>query len=237
MFLDDARAVADRHTKLDRAIGLAGRRRAANSAFLGRPRFFFGAGAASAAFGGRPRFFGGGASSSLNDGARQPPIRAACVSCFWCRQCSICRLGKPGRRCLRRWALARALAGVGGAATRVSYAFTSSEWRAQEMFSARSLRICDASQASPCASERSPSGPTGLETNVSASVPLLKKTRVLKHNPSEDDCSHNHHSYSEAWRALCSEPNACCQVTRFAPLYLSLHLHWAAAVLIMARVA
>jgi len=32
-----------------------------------------------------------------------------------------------------------------------------------------------------------------------------KKTRVLKHNPYEEDCSHYHHSCSDAWRALRSE--------------------------------
>ena len=53
--------------------------------------------------------------------------------------------------------------------------------------------------------ERSPSGPVGLETNVPASVATPKKTRVLKHNPYEEDCSHYHHSCSDAWRALRSE--------------------------------
>ena len=52
-------------------------------------------------------------------------------------------------------------------------------------FRLQALRICDASQASPRVSERSPSGPTGLETNVSASVAPPKKTRVLKHNPTK----------------------------------------------------
>ena len=129
----------------------------------------------------------------------------------WCRQCSICRLSKPqvvGGACVGGRSLARAWAWA-GAATRVSYAFTSLGWRALLYFRLQALRTCDASQVSPRASERSPSRPTGLETNVSASVPAPKKTRVLKHNPYEDDCRNSHDSSSEAWRALRSEPTAC----------------------------
>ena len=48
-------------------------------------------------------------------------------------------------------------------------------WRALLYFRLQALRICDASQASPRVSERSPSGPTGLEANVLASVPFLRK--------------------------------------------------------------
>ena len=81
----------------------------------------------------------------------------------------------PGRWCLRRWALARALAGVGGAATRVSTRTRSSFGCSPLYFRLQALRICDASQASPRVSERSLSGPTGLEIHVSASVALQKK--------------------------------------------------------------
>ena len=101
----------------------------------------------------------------------------------------------------------------------------------------KALRICDASQASARVSERSPSGPAGLETNVSASVPAPLKTRVL-HTPVRRRLQSlpallRRGLASTAQRAH----RLLCQVTRFAPLDLSLHLHWAAAVLIMARIA
>ena len=82
-------------------------------------------------------------------------------------------LGKPWSACLRRWALARALAGAGrGSDAGVLRVTQSLGWRALLYFRLQALRTCDASQAFPRASKRSPSGSTGLETNVSASVLL-----------------------------------------------------------------
>ena len=157
-------------------------------------------------YGGVEGFVGWAAASIWGRGGRG----LSCFVCFWCRgaQCSI-YWASPGRRCLRRWALARALAGAGrGSDAGVLRVTQSLGWRALLYFRLQALRICDASQASPRVSERSPSGPVGPETNVSASRTPPKKTRVLKHNPHEDDCSHYHHSCGEAWRALRSEPGA-----------------------------
>ena len=138
-------------------------------------------------------------------------------------QALVCDACVGGRSLARAWAWA-------GAATRVSYAFTSLGWRALLYFRLQALRTCDASQVSPRASERSPSRPTGLETNVSASVPAPKKTRVLKHNPHEEDCRHYHHSCGEAWRALRRRAYMrVCQVTQILPLgeQLCISVHWA----------
>ena len=130
--------------------------------------------------------------------------------------------------CVGGRSLARARAWA-GAATRLSYAFISSEWRAQEMFSARPLRIGDASQASPRVSERSPSGPTGLETNVSAYVHLYKNPRV-KAQPVRSSL---HQSRPLLRRGLASTAQQAwrlrCQVTQILPLgeQLCISVHWA----------
>ena len=118
--------------------------------------------------------FVGWAAASIWGGRRRV---LSCFVCFWCRgaQCSI-YWASPGRRCLRRWALARALAGAGrGSDAGVLRVTQSLGWRALLYFRLQALRICDASQASPRVSERSLSGPTGLEIHVSASVALQKK--------------------------------------------------------------
>ena len=135
----------------------------------------------------------------------------------------------PGRWCLRRWALARALAGVGGAATRVSTRTRSSFGCSPLYFRLQALRICDASQASPRVSERSPSGPVGPETNVSASVLLYKNPRVKAQpvrrrlQPLPALLRRGLASTAQqAWRLR-------CQVTQILPLgeQLCISVHWA----------
>ena len=101
MFFDDARAVADWDAQFDPIVPLERRDRQEVDAVRHEP-----AGVLRELQRCQER------RDVLRAGSRRRLL--SCFVCFWCRgaQCSI-YWASPGRRCLRRWALARAPAGAG----------------------------------------------------------------------------------------------------------------------------